>query len=239
MNIQVIHTGPLQVNTFIVSAGGSDVFIVDPAACSFSNDADKIISFLSERSLNPVAIVLTHGHFDHVCGLKNLKEHFENLPVLIHQKDAGFIGADSEIFQSEILIPMGGQQFVPCVTNLPEPDAFLRNGKTLLECIQNPCSASVKKTIPEETKKLLSAWTVLHTPGHSEGSVCLYNESERSLISGDTLFYHSYGRTDLKGGSETEIWKSIKFIKHEIPENTKVYPGHDYEGFLLQDGFTW
>ena len=65
----------------------------------------------------------------------------------------------------------------------------------------------------------------MHTPGHTEGSVCYYNKQENILLSGDTLFRRSRGRTDLLGGNEEELMNSLKrFLT--LPKETVVYPGH-------------
>ena len=75
-------------------------------------------------------------------------------------------------------------------------------------------------------------WKVLHTPGHSPGSICLYNKAQNALISGDTLFaYGNYGRTDMYGGDESSIIHSLSRLKDEISYDTLVYPGHDSFGF--------
>jgi hydroxyacylglutathione hydrolase len=68
--------------------------------------------------------------------------------------------------------------------------------------------------------------TVLHTPGHTEGSVCLYFPAEKKLIAGDTLFAGSIGRTDLPGGSMEKILRSLKGKLLELPDETLVVPGH-------------
>ncbi len=79
----------------------------------------------------------------------------------------------------------------------------------------------------QETLKAgsLSA-TVLHTPGHTEGSVCLYFAAQAKLIAGDTLFAGSIGRTDLPGGSHKKIIASIKDSLLALPDETIVFPGH-------------
>ena len=66
---------------------------------------------------------------------------------------------------------------------------------------------------------------VIHTPGHSKGSICLYEQNEKILFSGDTLFYEGYGRTDLAGGEPFKMRESLRKIS-ELPVETKVYPGH-------------
>jgi hydroxyacylglutathione hydrolase len=70
---------------------------------------------------------------------------------------------------------------------------------------------------------------VLHLPGHTEGSVCLYEERMGLLLSGDVLFAGSYGRTDLAGGSDEQMVASLARLAHEIPPSTRVLPGHGPE----------
>lgn len=69
---------------------------------------------------------------------------------------------------------------------------------------------------------------VIHTPGHSTGSVCYYIENDNILISGDTLFLESIGRTDFPTGSYDDIIKSIEEKLYSLPDNTVVYPGHGF-----------
>ncbi len=66
---------------------------------------------------------------------------------------------------------------------------------------------------------------VIHTPGHTRGSICIHIEN--NLFTGDTLFVGYVGRTDLPGGSTRDLFKSIQFLKF-LPENTRIFPGHDY-----------
>lgn len=67
---------------------------------------------------------------------------------------------------------------------------------------------------------------ILHTPGHTEGSICLYFEAEKKLIAGDTLFAGSIGRTDLPGGSMQKIMRSLHDTVMALPDETVVVPGH-------------
>ena len=175
--IKVIHSGPFSVNTLIVSLEGSDVFVVDPAGCSYTGDEKTVDEYLTGFHLNLKAIVLTHGHFDHTCGLKYLKNKYPSAPVLIHKNDSAYLGSESEIEQSKTLIACGMEDFIPFVSFLPSQDYFLENGKTLSQCMNMNAGTSA-----------LSAWRVIHTPGHTKGSVCIYNEKEKVLISGDTVF---------------------------------------------------
>jgi hydroxyacylglutathione hydrolase len=70
---------------------------------------------------------------------------------------------------------------------------------------------------------------VLHTPGHTEGSVCLYEERRAVLLSGDVLFAGSYGRTDLPGGDDEQMVASLTRLAREIPAGVRVLPGHGVE----------
>ena len=74
-------------------------------------------------------------------------------------------------------------------------------------------------------KKFISL-KVIHTPGHTQGSICFYNEKEKAAFTGDTLFYRAIGRTDLPEGNYKQIITNIKERLFNLPEETKVYPGH-------------
>ncbi len=212
-DIEILHTGLLGVNTCVVRLEGSRVFVVDPAACEFCGDAALITDFLHDEGLEPVAVVLTHGHFDHVSGLPALRSRYPDIPIYIHRLDASFIGRDSALRQGVHLALMDFAAFVPVVSNLPEATAFLEDGEAVFD-----------------------GWRVLHTPGHTEGCCCLYNAERKCLISGDTLFYHSFGRTDLPGGDERAMKKSLRRLSEELPLDTLVYPGHERYAFPLVEG---
>lgn len=73
------------------------------------------------------------------------------------------------------------------------------------------------------------AFTVLHTPGHTEGSVCLYEPAYRLLLAGDVLFAGSYGRTDLPGGDDTAMVESLARLARDLPDEVRILPGHGPE----------
>ena len=77
----------------------------------------------------------------------------------------------------------------------------------------------------ENLKFEISNFQLLHTPGHTPGSICLYWPDEKVLISGDTLFQMGYGRTDLPGGNFMQLMNSLECL-FKLPADTKVYPGH-------------
>jgi len=216
-NIHVIRTGPLRVNTLIVSCGEKRVFVVDPAACLLSGDENKIVDYLHNKKLECIGIVLTHSHFDHITGINIVKKAFPKAPVLIYESEAAELSSPPGPMNTSVLQLFGMYDLLSLVGKQPAADILLKDGQTLA-CLGPACEK----------------WKVLHTPGHTPGSICLYNSKEKILISGDTLFaYGGYGRTDMYGGDEGEILHSLSFIRENIPSGTIVYPGHDEFGFSI------
>lgn len=206
--IHVIRTGIFGVNTLVVETEKGKAFVVDPAACTLSGDQNIILEYLKKKNLECIGILLTHYHFDHVMGIKQLKDSFPYAKVAIHQAEfAEFQNPPGPLGRADIMF-FGAEEIIQVVSQQPSAEQALTDGQ------------------------LYFGWKVIHTPGHTPGSICLYNAAENTLISGDTLFdYGGYGRTDLAGGSEAEIIKSLSHLKSVIPEGTLVYPGHDSFGF--------
>lgn len=230
MTVSVLRTGPLDVNTLIVPLCGNKVLVIDPAACRFSGDESAVVDYLAAQQLEAVAVILTHGHFDHVSGLSLLHRNFPALPIAVHAADADLLGAESAHMQGVDLRALRFEAFLSTVSALPEPTAFLEDGKTLADCL--PALACDHALFAA-----LGKWLVLHTPGHTAGSCCLYNASERLLVSGDTVFYHSWGRSDLRGGNERQLQQSLRRIATTVSAETLIYPGHDQCGFTASDNF--
>ncbi len=76
---------------------------------------------------------------------------------------------------------------------------------------------------------------VVHTPGHSPGSICLSVDEEKVLFTGDLIFAGGIGRTDLPGGSEGQMWASLRRIANEFPSDTVLYPGHGLQSTLAEE----
>ena len=136
------------------------------------------------------AILLTHGHFDHMLAAEELQKR-TGVPVYVHPLDAPML-SDASL-----------SAYNPEVSSLPQPGHIA-------------CTA-----YPES----LFGFRVLHTPGQTPGSVCLYHEAEKVLFSGDTLFRAGFGRTDLAGGSMHQLLSSLRTLL-ALPRDIKVYPGH-------------
>jgi glyoxylase-like metal-dependent hydrolase (beta-lactamase superfamily II) len=220
-----IPTGDLGTNTYFVTLGGAaagetPVIVVDPG-----DDGDLIVSFLRGRHLRPQAVALTHSHYDHILGLGPLCKAFPGLHIGECAAGAPSFGpnmAPSVIkrYQEPWLRPLLGS-----IQTLPAPDVFFEDGTTL-DCLM-PTDA------PDALKGAARAWRVLHTPGHSAGSCCFHHPGAALLISGDTLFWGTWGRTDLPGGSDREMERSLRRL-YELPGDTVIYPGHERYGFALK-----
>ena len=181
--------GYVQTNVyFVYDDETKKAIVIDPAT-----DGKNIYDTLVDKGLDVCAICLTHGHFDHIWGVKELKEA-AGVKVYAYE-------AEDELLKD------------------PEINVSLDAGRA--------CSvtADVLFTDGEEADIEGIKFKVIYTPGHTEGSCCFYFENEKFLISGDTLFYCSCGRTDLPTGSGGKLDKSLKKLM-ELPEDVKVFPGH-------------
>ena len=160
------------------------------------DDIDEVQKILARHQLQAKYIVATHAHIDHVGGIEKLKRA-TGAAVLMHQ-------GDLPLYQNLAL--QAGWLGVP-PPPVTEVDQFLKEGD-LLQC------GGLRLE-------------VLHTPGHSPGSLSLHLPGEKErILSGDTLFQGSIGRTDLWGGSLEEILRSIHDRLLIFPDQTPVFPGH-------------
>ncbi|HEY7737615.1 MAG TPA: MBL fold metallo-hydrolase [Candidatus Limnocylindria bacterium] len=108
-------------------------------------------------------------------------------------------------------------------------DAYRLNGKNIYGLDIEPTVA--ERELREGDHLVVGSldFAVLHTPGHSEGSICLYDAARGLLLAGDVLFRGSYGRTDLPGGDDGQMVASLTRLLHELPAETRVLPGHGVE----------
>lgn len=193
MKIDRLILGDFETNCYVVrrdeSAG--ECLVIDTGL-----DSRDMIAFLAQHRLTPQAVILTHGHVDHIAGLSALRSEFPQAKVYIHRLDAPMLG-DAEANLSQMAM-------VPFET--APADVLLEDGDTI-----------------EEAGITL---TVLHTPGHTPGGICLYAEAEAIVFAGDTLFADGIGRTDFPGGDHQRLLDGIRTRLLVLPERTAVYPGH-------------
>lgn len=204
-NISRLVTGPLSVNTWCIPLDSQRAIIVDPGG-----DSSSIIAHLTQRELSPVLFFLTHGHFDHLSAIPSLCAAFPGVPVSIHVKDSQWLGKGALEQHSEFFEMLGARWMVDRYgTELPSADIMIEDNQII--------------TLLDGTP--IEDWKVLHTPGHSPGGVCYWNEKSSVLISGDTLFASGVGRTDGPGGNQSELERSLARLAR-LPPHTLVLPGH-------------
>ncbi len=108
-------------------------------------------------------------------------------------------------------------------------DAYRLDGRNTYGFEMTAVEASRELTEEEQVRIGDLVFDVLHTPGHTEGSVCLYEERHALLLAGDVLFAGSYGRTDLPGGNDEQMVASLARLAREVPGHVRVLPGHGAE----------
>ena len=190
LNIGRIVVGMCQTNCyFVYPEGKSEVILFDPA-----DRGDYIYHSLKDKGFTVAAILLTHGHFDHIWGLEELKE-LSGAKVYAYEEE-------KEVCENaSVNVSKGAGR--PCEITA---DEYVKDGATI--------------SVAGMSCQLIA------TPGHTKGSCCYYFEEEGILISGDTLFQESVGRTDLPTGSMSALVRSVKEKLMVLPADVKVYPGH-------------
>ena len=204
--VERVIVGPVFTNAYIYSEWKKECIVLDPGG-----DSQIIISRLSLINMKPRGIVLTHGHIDHSSAVEELQEHYHqkgiDLQVAIHAKDKKYLGPKSTnahmaSFDEED--GSGHDGFDAAIQHMPKADILLEEGDNIFE----------------------SDLKVIHTPGHTQGSICIYSEAQEILFSGDTLLFEGIGRTDLPGSDTNAIIRNIREKVFVLPEATRIFPGH-------------
>ena len=195
INIQRFVCNMLQENCYVVSDDSKECVIIDCGAW-YEEERKALKDYVETNSLTPTHLLCTHGHVDHNFGLDTISEAYGLRPE-IQEEDADFMEnlADQAV-QFIGIRPTNGY---------PKVGHFLNDG--------------------DEIKFGTHTLHVIHTPGHSRGSVCFHLTEEKVLFTGDTLFRQSIGRTDLAGGSMMQIIQSLRLLA-QLPDETIILPGH-------------
>ncbi len=191
--LRCMVVGPVATNCYLlVNKETRECVVVDPGDCGA-----EIASNIRKEGLEPKAILLTHGHFDHITGIDGLRKTFP-VPLYAGEKEKELLG--------DVMLNCSASMGSFRAPVTAKPDFFVSEGQVL-----EIAGFSIK---------------CIETPGHTVGGISYYVESEELLFSGDTLFEGSVGRTDLPTGSMGEIMRSLNDKLMKLPEDTKVFPGH-------------
>ncbi|CEG22959.1 putative metallo-hydrolase [Planococcus massiliensis] len=195
LKINQMELGPVQTNCYIISNDLEECLIFDPG-----EESKRVADFLKKKKLKPLAILLTHAHFDHIGAIDDLRDQF-GIPVYLHRLERDWLGCPN----------LNGSGKYPAL-----PDYRMREADILLD--------------QEKSLQISSfEMELFHTPGHSPGSMTFSFGAEGFAIVGDTLFRGSIGRTDLIDGSEAKLLRSIKESLLTMPDHMILYPGHGPE----------
>jgi glyoxylase-like metal-dependent hydrolase (beta-lactamase superfamily II) len=193
MIIKQLKVGVMEVFCYILGCEDTHRgLLIDPAG-----DEDFILETADDLGLTIESVVNTHGHPDHTCGNRKIKDE-TGAKIYMHPSDDRMFNSP----EGEVMARQWG--FTPS----PPADVLVKDGDT----------------IPFGNQAL----TVIHTPGHSPGGICL--QGGNNLFTGDTLFVGAVGRTDLPGGSLEIMLNSIKEKILALPDDTIIWPGHNYGG---------
>ena len=194
--MRLLHyiVGPIQTNCYVLVSDKDEGIVIDPGA-----SGKRIAEALDKEGLKPVAVLLTHGHFDHVSGVEELCAQYDALPVYILDKE---------------------------MKTLKDPETNLT---AVMSYEVKDFSPLITDTFSDGDEKEIAGFKfrVIWTPGHTPGGCSYFFPEEKMLFPGDTLFCESAGRTDFKGGSTSDEIHSIREKLLTLPEDTTVYPGHD------------
>ncbi|KYD25746.1 hypothetical protein B4110_2567 [Parageobacillus toebii] len=194
MEWKCIPVGPIQANAYILSHDDGTCVIFDPGG-----EGDKIVRHIEEQGLTPLAILLTHAHFDHIGGINEVRKKWE-LPIYIHENEKEWL-TDPALNGS----------------------AYFGIGQVVVH--HEPTCLRGEQTLQIGD----FAFELLETPGHSPGSISYYCKEIEAVFSGDVLFLGSIGRTDLPGGNHEQLLRSIHDKLLTLPEETVVLSGHGRE----------
>ncbi len=174
-----------------------------------ASESEKIKEFIDEENIQLKGIFLTHGHFDHIGGATKYQKMY-NVPIYCHEDEDEIVRS----LELNLSISCGDNAYA-------EPDELLRDGQKL-----SVCGYDIE---------------VIHTPGHTKGSCCylIKANDDKVLISGDTLFAGSYGRTDFPTGSMAQITRSITQKLLCLEEDLLVLPGHEFETTIADEKPLW
>ena len=169
------------------------------------DEPDEILALARDMGVTITRILASHAHLDHIMAVRDIADA-TGAPFLLHADDVGI------------------------ANNMPNSARAWLN----LE-VPPPPAAAAHPVDGQDMEVAGVTLRVIHTPGHTPGSISLYAAEARLLFSGDTLFRESIGRTDLPGGDTETIMASIRERLYTLPEDTRVLPGHMQETTIAHE----
>lgn len=205
MKVIQVPTGQLAENCyFIMNEDTKETLVIDPGA-----DAQKLKDIIEKEGLKPVAIALTHCHYDHIGAVDAIRQAY-HIPVYVHHIEQAFLTNPEYNLSS--------RHFPDLVTAQPADVLFEQMGPVTIEGF---------------------ACRIEHVPGHSPGSIVYLFEQDTFAIVGDTLFKGGCGRTDLPfSSSHAELMVGITKHLVTLPDDTVVYAGHGQATTIGQEKAT-
>lgn len=191
MLIKTFQLGELNANCYIAVTAPGQCIAVD-----IGGSPRLLLEYLKMNRLTLTKIFLTHGHFDHIGGVEEVRQN-TGAEVFVHESDAPMLNSSELSLHSAIsIMPFKS------VTNyeIIKDNCIIHDG----EC----------------------SFRIIHTPGHSHGSVCYVCDEERIIFSGDTLFCCSVGRTDFPSGDPHYMMQSLQVL-YNLDGDYKIYSGHN------------
>ncbi len=196
LKLTALVLGPIQNNVFFLIDEESK----DCVIIDPSFDNEKQLEYIKKNDLNLKQIWVTHGHYDHFIGLPALSEQIQPRPIFVMNPESYHHAAGQDL----------QHRYGTGIEKLPDFDLPIKQGDLL----------SIN---PDSTEKIVE---VREVPGHCPGSVIFYCQKGGFAIVGDAIFHGSIGRTDLEGGDEALLLRSIREQIFSLPPETLLFPGH-------------
>ena len=204
VQVQKFTANPFAECTHVIWDETCEAVIIDCGVYKFG-ERERLVRFIEVQGLRPVRLLLTHAHHDHLYGNDLIRDRYGLLPE-VHCADEWIMKEHLPIRMAEI--------YKNYPYDIPMPEHYLTDGEQ----------------IPFGNHML----RVIHTPGHSPGSVFFYCEQAGIAFSGDTLYDDDIGSSNLVGGNYEQLMDSIDYVLQLLPDETVIYPGHGAKNTLAK-----